>query len=96
MSFVTAFLCTVSTMLIRLQPNSPEAQVKRGPFIDKRILKRSAFWSLTISITVGTFGYMSVRIGSTANADLTSIPMTFITSYAKTLVPDAKPIMTAL
>lgn len=58
MSFIVLFVELVAVTLIRTRPTSPEARNRgRGPWIDKRVLRKSEFYSIGLGMVVAVLGY---------------------------------------
>ncbi|WVF69050.1 hypothetical protein IAT40_003824 [Kwoniella sp. CBS 6097] len=60
-SFINLTLMIIATLLIRTQPNSPEARAKgKGPWVDKRVWTLLPFHLLALCLLLNTFGYANV------------------------------------
>ncbi|WVQ96561.1 hypothetical protein IAU59_003666 [Kwoniella sp. CBS 9459] len=60
-SFINLTLMCLATLLIRTQPNSPEARAKgKGPWVDKRVWNLLPFHLLALCLLLNTFGYSNV------------------------------------
>ncbi|WVQ85672.1 hypothetical protein IAT38_007838 [Cryptococcus sp. DSM 104549] len=82
-SFITLFFMIISTILIRTQPNSPEARARgKGPWMDKRIGTSVHFYMLALCLLLNTFGYVNVYF--------------YITQYVRETSSPSSAILTAL
>nr|XP_019045148.1 hypothetical protein I302_05535 [Kwoniella bestiolae CBS 10118]OCF24078.1 hypothetical protein I302_05535 [Kwoniella bestiolae CBS 10118] len=60
-SFINLALMTIAALLVRTQPNSPEARAKgKGPWFDKRVWRLVPFHFLALCLLLNTFGYWCV------------------------------------
>jgi len=58
MSFINFGCSLIAITLIRTRPESPEAKGGgRAPWVDKRVLRKSEFWSLAVSVLISVLGY---------------------------------------
>ncbi|ODN73845.1 hypothetical protein L202_07369 [Cryptococcus amylolentus CBS 6039] len=83
MACINLFFMTVSTMLVRTRPTSPEGRATgKGPWVDWRVVKTSSFWSLVIGLVVACTGY--------------AMPYNFTSQWTRLHFPELRPILLAL
>ncbi|WVQ83075.1 hypothetical protein IAT38_005213 [Cryptococcus sp. DSM 104549] len=82
-SFINLILMSLCTLLIRTQPNSPEARARgKGPWIDSRIRTSIPFYMLALCLFLFTFGYINSYF--------------YITQYVRAISTPSSAILAAL
>ncbi|WVQ78696.1 hypothetical protein IAT38_000783 [Cryptococcus sp. DSM 104549] len=82
-SFINLVLMITATLLIRTQPNSPEARSRgKGPWIDPRLRTSVPFHLLALCLFLNTFGYTNAFF--------------YVTQYTRTVSSPSSAILAAL